>query len=109
MNDVAEYIKENHNTRSHRQRERQVPAWILNFARGERDIVPGIGREERSNLRDSQDGQGSDQDRGSSYANLHCMTGAESGVGPQMPIEIGCQSVGIPPKKQAKQNQNGES
>ena len=39
--------------RAERQRQRNVAPRVLHFARRERDVVPGVGREERPGLRDA--------------------------------------------------------
>ena len=49
---VAANVERENHARSHGQRQRQIAVGILHFAGGKGDVVPGVGREERSDLRD---------------------------------------------------------
>ena len=61
INKVARDIERDHHAGAERQRERKIAAGIFHFAGGKRNVVPGVGGEERSDLRNRQHGERRDQ------------------------------------------------
>ena len=57
VNEIRQHIKQDDRACAHRQRERQVALRIVHFAGGEGHVVPGVGREQRTDLRHGKDGQ----------------------------------------------------
>ena len=51
IGDVGEQVQADHDDRAERERQRNVSPRILHLARRERDVVPGVGREQRAGLR----------------------------------------------------------
>ena len=103
IGDVREQIKHDHDAGADGERERKIAARILHFARGESNVVPGIGGEERTGLRDAD---GDEQAEGGGGAE----SGGERGdaaSGPGM-AEIFVNGGGVPAEREASRSRPAE-
>src|SRR5277367_922050 len=103
IGDIGEQIERDYDARADGEREREIAARIFYFSGGESNVVPGIGGEERTGLRDAD---GHEQAEGGG--------GAEAGgerrdaAGGPGVAEIFVNGGGVPAQRESKQNQDDE-
>jgi hypothetical protein len=62
--DIGQDVERDHHGGTYGERERDVSFWIFHFARGERDVVPGVRGKERADLRNPERDQKAKHSRG---------------------------------------------
>ena len=105
VNKVAGNVERDHNARAHRQRERQIAAGILHFAGGEGHVVPGVGGEQRSDLRHRENGQRAHQHRRAADSHLHRVLRAQARVVPEIALKFAAIACALRPMNSPRNNQ----
>ena len=106
INKVAGNVERDHHARTQRQRQRQVAAGILYFARGERHVIPGVRGKQRTHLRHGQNRQRAHHHNRPAHSHLHGMLRAQSRVLPEMSAEVCGQRLCVSSQRQTEQCQS---
>ena len=100
---VGEQVQRDDDDGAERERQRNVPSRVLDLAGGERDVVPGVRREERARLRYAERDEDPER-RG------HRDALGDRLEAPRRPelAEVGRHGVGVPADDEAEENQRGQ-
>ena len=85
--------------------DRQGELRILHLGRGEGDVVPRVGREQRARLRDRENGQHANQRDGPADADLHRMQRMPSRIAEVVGAEVRGNCLRVAPEEDAQQHQ----
>ena len=95
INKVAGDVKRDHYARAKSQRQGQISAGIFHLARGERHVVPGIGRKQRSDLRDRKHSQRRDNN---TRPPISCMVPSPA-LRQKFPLKLAAMACALRPRK----------
>ena len=106
INKIAGDVERDHHARAQGQRKWQIAARIFYLSRGERHVVPGVGRKQRPHLRDGENGKRAHHHGRPARTDLNGMLRSQPCVMPEIGAKVRRQRCRIAAQRESEHCQS---